>query len=601
MKTRILIILALFVICLLPPAATSGAAEKQVATPRAVDKLAVSAAIEKVFLGKSFQLLPAFNGASQLYVHSGDSDYLLRHKLSGVFPAPMLLEDVTITRVRRDTEREVLSSSSKMDGKRLVLSENVKTYSYWVFTLKHTHLGKGEFRVARAGGEPIETAAELQQVLGYVLQGEGLARPSRIRAVRGARLFHFACSGHAPEAGELSEFSTPQEAIAAGFKACPLCFSGRIRLANMDDELRLGQETEASLRHYYRPSADATVQARVERIGRKILAAWPTRLIGYDYRFGVLENSEFNAVACAGGYIFVYSGLLDVMESDEELEAVLAHEIAHVEQRHGIHELMLARRQASTAAAIGAIVTGAGAIAAATANNRATILATAAAAANIGTLIYTLGAQVAETGYSREHELEADICALIYLQKAKVDRSHLLSVLKKVRTSSDLENPTATSEENGSGRHPAPKTRLQLAATIQIERWPEPVVFDAFNKDQELLYSLSLLGTCHYKLRDGSTQTRVLVDVITTSGLEEARTVDELSVAFAEGPTTFRFEGGYDLHPMDRLGMAFTAKGEVTLTSAVPGKPRLIGINSATVVRRQGTSTEGKAGRQGPN
>jgi predicted Zn-dependent protease len=55
---------------------------------------------------------------------------------------------------------------------------------------------------------------------------------------------------------------------------------------------------------------------------------------GLPYSFAVLENETPNAVAAPGGYVFITTGALALMENEAELAGVLAHEIAHITERH---------------------------------------------------------------------------------------------------------------------------------------------------------------------------------------------------------------------------------------------------------------------------
>lgn len=60
----------------------------------------------------------------------------------------------------------------------------------------------------------------------------------------------------------------------------------------------------------------------------------------YDYNIYIVKNSEVNAFASLGGNIVIYTGLLDFANSPEEVAAVLAHEIGHVEKKHVVNKVV---------------------------------------------------------------------------------------------------------------------------------------------------------------------------------------------------------------------------------------------------------------------
>ncbi len=78
--------------------------------------------------------------------------------------------------------------------------------------------------------------------------------------------------------------------------------------------------------------ADESLQRYVNLVGRAVArqSARPDLL----YSFAVIENDSPNAFAAPGGYVFVTTGALKAMNSEAELAGVLAHEIAHVTERH---------------------------------------------------------------------------------------------------------------------------------------------------------------------------------------------------------------------------------------------------------------------------
>ncbi len=138
---------------------------------------------------------------------------------------------------------------------------------------------------------------------------------------------------------------------------------------------------------------DQEWQAYVDRIGQRLLAATPDA--GKKYHFFVLDATSVNAMAFPDAYIFVNRGLIAYLRSEDELAAVIGHEIGHVVGRHAKRSNSMAR-MGDIAGFIGSILTGTGAIR--DLSNTAT--------------------STAVSGYRREFELEADELGGEYLAKA---------------------------------------------------------------------------------------------------------------------------------------------------------------------------------------
>ena len=59
------------------------------------------------------------------------------------------------------------------------------------------------------------------------------------------------------------------------------------------------------------------------------------------YYFGILDTEDINGYAAPGGYIFVTTGALKLMRNEAQLAGVLAHELAHINQKHIVKQLNL--------------------------------------------------------------------------------------------------------------------------------------------------------------------------------------------------------------------------------------------------------------------
>jgi predicted Zn-dependent protease len=109
-------------------------------------------------------------------------------------------------------------------------------------------------------------------------------------------------------------------------------------------DVELGKEYIAEIEKTLKLSDDKEKLERVQRIGAEIAAiakvtavqaGWgDSRLNPFEYTFKVVQDKDINAFSVPGGFIYVNSGLLENVESDDELAGVLAHEIAHAAHRH---------------------------------------------------------------------------------------------------------------------------------------------------------------------------------------------------------------------------------------------------------------------------
>ncbi len=166
----------------------------------------------------------------------------------------------------------------------------------------------------------------------------------------------------------------------------------------------------------------------------------------HQFTFFVIDDPSINAFALPGGYIGVHTGLIEATRSEDELAGVLAHEVAHVTQRHIARAVTANQRQSilSTAIMLGALIGGA--------------LAGADADVLQGTVATAQGVSAqARINFTRSNEHEADRIGIITLAESGFDPRGMASffeVIGRTNTPSEARMPTFLRT------HPVSSTRI---------------------------------------------------------------------------------------------------------------------------------------------
>lgn len=127
-----------------------------------------------------------------------------------------------------------------------------------------------------------------------------------------------------------------------------------------NEENRLGRAIMAQIRASGEIVEDPQITEYINEIGYR-LAAQANADGNHEFSFFVVDSPVINAFALPGGFIGVHTGLLEATRNEDELAGVLAHEVAHVTQRHIARRIHATQRQSilSTAIMLGAILAGA--------------------------------------------------------------------------------------------------------------------------------------------------------------------------------------------------------------------------------------------------
>ena len=130
-------------------------------------------------------------------------------------------------------------------------------------------------------------------------------------------------------------------------------------ILNKSQEAQIGRAIMRSIRMSGQLVEDPQITEYINEIGHLIAAQ--TNDGDHEFTFFVVNDPRINAFALPGGYIGVHTGLIDATRNEDELAGVLAHEVAHVTQRHIARSIHASSRQSvlSTALMLGALILGA--------------------------------------------------------------------------------------------------------------------------------------------------------------------------------------------------------------------------------------------------
>ncbi|MBO9502635.1 M48 family metallopeptidase [Brevundimonas sp. A19_0] len=185
-------------------------------------------------------------------------------------------------------------------------------------------------------------------------------------------------------------------------------------------------------------SRDANANARIRRVGGRIVQAAGLTNLSWDY--AVFVDSSPNAFVLPSGKVGVTTGLLALVQNDDQLAAVLGHEVGHVVAQHA------AERYSSTA------VTSIG------------LQAIQGASGEYGQAVGALGGLGAQLGvllpFSRQHELEADQLGIDYMVRAGYRPTEALTLWRLMAAQRQTQTPEFAST------HPSDASRIQA-----IERY----------------------------------------------------------------------------------------------------------------------------------
>lgn len=227
-----------------------------------------------------------------------------------------------------------------------------------------------------------------------------------------------------------------------------------------EQEMALGQDLAQQLDQELDLVDDPAIDGYINELGQRIVAvADPRNAI--DYTFYVVNTPEINAFAVPGGHIYLHRGLIEASENLAELAGVVAHEVAHVVERHGIDQWRRAQQAEMGLQILYGVLLG-------------------REPGPVEGAAVQLGAAGVFAGYSREAEREADDEAIGYLVDAGI---HPIGLVDFFQTLMDTGERDPGRVEQFFATHPATQERIDTTRAA-IEALP-PERLEGLERDSE--------------------------------------------------------------------------------------------------------------------
>src|SRR5688572_30324561 len=209
-----------------------------------------------------------------------------------------------------------------------------------------------------------------------------------------------------------------------------------ITLVSVDDEIAIGKQANAQVQKQLPVLRDQQTIGYLRGIGQRLVRQAPGPR--YPYTFSAADYRELNAFALPGGPVWIHRGILHAATNESQLAGVLAHEVAHIAQRHAADQLTKQLVANGLLGLLGAMLGNDGG----------------------GARTAQVGAQILANGYmlkfSRDDEREADRIGLTIMQRAGWDPRGMPEFMETLRRAQGRD---PGSVETFLSSHPAPGER----------------------------------------------------------------------------------------------------------------------------------------------
>ncbi len=246
--------------------------------------------------------------------------------------------------------------------------------------------------------------------------------------------------------GEATGTLTPEQAEAINRSA--EAWEKVLQQITPEQEYFIGRSVAATVLSAYKPLDDAAANRYVNLIGQTLAQASQKPETFGGYHFLIMDSEDVNAFAAPGGLVLISRGMLRCCRNEDELAAVLAHEIGHVENQHGLRAIKMGRFSSALMTSLAEAGKSFG--------GEELAEATRAFEGSITDITTTL----MNSGYSRKTECQADRSAVAILSRVGYNPEALISM---------LENMKAHLKPGGldfAKTHPSPDVRIAAVRKV---------------------------------------------------------------------------------------------------------------------------------------
>ena len=169
----------------------------------------------------------------------------------------------------------------------------------------------------------------------------------------------------------------------------------------------------------------------------------------YTFEISVVKNDVVNAFALPGGYVVVFTGLLEKAQSGEEVAGVLSHEFNHVLRRHGLERIV---RQLGVVAVLGILLGD---------------------QQGLAGVMKQIGVELFSLKFGRAQETEADVTGLQLLHRSQIDPAGMVTFFQRLSDKEEGRVEWLSTHPMSAGR----AARLKKELTSLPTTVPEPFTF----------------------------------------------------------------------------------------------------------------------------